>query len=286
VRGVGSACAAISVVNALPLGIGAAVGIEWPATATVRPTGVLGGADTVRPSRARTALVRAALASARHSFGGTSGTALSVSLRSTIPPARGLKSSSAVASAVALATARSFRREPPASAIARVSAQVGRAVGVSATGAFDDALAGLVPGVVVTDNRADASLRRFPIDPGCGVALWIPARHHPASPEVLRRFRREQALAQRAVDLALDRDWAGAMGANSELVEHALGYSYGRLRAALVGAGALAAGVSGLGPTVAVVAPVGRLARMLRLLPRQGRRRVVRFSTAARREGS
>lgn len=281
--GVASAYAAISVVNALPLGIGAAVGIDWPATATVRPAGPVGRPDSVRPARAATPLLRAAVRAARGPLGGEERTRLAISLRSTIPPARGLKSSSAVASAVGLATARAFRQEPSAVAVARLSARVGRSVGVSATGAFDDALAGLVPGVVVTDNRADLELRRFSIEPGSGVALWIPPRRHPASPSVRRRFRRQRALAQRAVDLALDRDWAGAMRANSELVERAMGYRYARLRGALADAGALAVGVSGLGPTLAVVAPVGRLPRLLRSLPRSGRRRLVGFSSAPQR---
>lgn len=282
-RGVGSASGAISVVNALPLGVGAAVGIAWPAIATARPSAAGRRRDIVRPTRARTPLVRAAVVAARDSFAGPEGTPLAVSVRTSIPPARGLKSSSAVASAVALATARAFRREPRTAAIARLVARVSRAVGVSATGAYDDALAGLVPGVVVTDNRADVELRRFPIDPGCGVVLWIPARRHPPSPAVRRRFRQDHALAQRAVDLALDRDWARAMTANSQLVERAMGYRYERLRATLTGAGAVAAGVSGLGPTLAAVAPVGRLPHLLRALPRPGRRRVVRFLPATRR---
>jgi shikimate kinase len=283
VLGVGSARAAISVVNALPLGVGAAVGIEWPATATARFSSGGDGSErtVVRPPRARTPLVRAAARSARSSWAPGSHGLLAISLRSTIPPGRGLKSSSAVASAVALATARAGGRSPAAHDVARISARVGREVAVSATGAFDDALAGLLPGVVVTDNRTDAELRRFPIDRGCGVVIWVPGGRHPRSPSVRPRFRRDRALAQRAVDAALDRDWIAAMSANSELVERAMRYPYSKLRTALAGAGALAAGVSGLGPTVAAVAPVGRLPGVLRAFPRRGVRRVLRFSSTA-----
>lgn len=281
-RGVASANAAISIVNALPLGVGAAAGVSWEAraSAVVSRTRGSSAAAVIEPGRSRTALVRASARAACERFApGTEGR-LRLRVRSTIPPARGLKSSSAVGSAVALATARAVGAEPPAVEIATLVADVGRATGLSATGAFDDALAGLVAGWVVTDNRRDVALRRFRLDPGLGVVVWVPRGRHPSSPTVRGRFRRHARLAHRAVEAALSGDWPAAMEANTALVERAMGYRYGPLHTAVHRAGAVASGVSGLGPSVAIVAPGERLGRVVRALPDAGIRRTLRFAPA------
>lgn len=271
--------AAISIVNALPLGIGAALGIDWPAraTASLEP-GPSGRVSTrIEPKVSRTPLVRSAARTALERFGSGETGRLSLTVRSTIPLGRGLKSSSAVGTAIALATARALGREPPVDEVARVAAAAGRVTGLSATGAFDDAMAGLVPGGVVTDNRHDVELRRLGIGAGLAVALWIPPSRHPPSPQVRRRFQRQPSLSHRAVDAALAGDWVGAMAANSALVEAAMGYRYEPLHEAVHRAGATASGVSGLGPTFAAVAPASRIGRVVRALPRgSGRRRTAR----------
>lgn len=278
-RGVGSARAAISIVNALPLGIGAAVGIDWPAraTAVLDPDRSTEVRMTVEPRASGTPLVHASARAALRRFVPAASGRFRLVVRSSIPAARGLKSSSAVSASVALAAARAGGREPELEDVARVAAEVGRASRVSATGAFDDAVAGLLAGGVVTDNRRDARLRRLDVDRDLRVALWIPDRAHPRSPTVRRRFGRDPALARRAVDAALDGDWVRAMEANSALVEKAMGYRYARVHDAVQEAGAVVGGVSGLGPAFAALAPSGRVARVLRALPREGRRRSLRL---------
>ena len=124
-RGVGRARAAVSVVNALPLGIGAAVGVDWnaQATASVRRRPARAGPLSTAPTSSATPIVHAAarLAVARFGNGGRPDLALTV--RSTIPVARGLKSSSAVATSVALAVGRALGQDPSAVEAARVAAQ-------------------------------------------------------------------------------------------------------------------------------------------------------------------
>ena len=286
-RGVGESRAAISVVNALPLGVGAALAIDWPARASAEIDRALPARarPAVRPKGSSTRIVRdtAAEALARYGAGGR----LRLSVRSTIPARRGLKSSSAVGAAVAQATARACGADPATDEVARLVAEVGRASGLSATGAFDDALVGLVGAGVVTDNRSDRCLRRF--DPGSGLAvvLWVPDRPHPLSPQVVDRFRRTPGLAREAVDAALDGDWAAAMAANSALVERAMGYRYAALREAVLQQGAIASSVSGLGPAFAAVAPAARAPRVLRALPagRGSRRTLPIYRSASRRGG-
>jgi shikimate kinase len=279
VRGLGEARAAVSLVNALPLGIGAAVGIEWPVRVTARLERPPRTASrtAVDPPRSATPVVRAAASAARDRFGPGAAGRLRLVVRSTIPVGRGLKSSSAVSSAVALATSRAFGGEPSPEEIARLSAEVGRSTGVSATGAFDDALAGLVAGGVVTDNRTDTELRRLRLPADLGVALWVPGRRHPSAPSLQARFRKDLALSRRAADAVLAGDWITAMEANTRLVEKAMGYRYAGLREAVHRAGATAAGVTGLGPAFAALAPHRHLDRVLRALPATGVRRPLRL---------
>ena len=74
-------------------------------------------------------------------------------------------------------------------------------------------------------------------------------------------------MGEQAARAALDGNWPRAMQLNSELVERTMGYSYRPLRERLLREGAIACGVSGLGPTLAAVAPTAKLAHLLAELP-------------------
>ncbi|HTP53919.1 MAG TPA: shikimate kinase [Thermoplasmata archaeon] len=270
-RGVGEATAAISVVNALPTGIGAAAGIALRTRVEVELEA--GGQRStplrVTPESSGTPLVRAAVAEGVRRFLPEDLTPVRVEVSSEIPPATGLKSSSAVTSAVLLAVANAVSRRPTAEEIARITAELGRETGVSATGAFDDALAGLSGDLILTDNSEDALLARFPIDRGLSVALWIPPGTHPAAPGSRLRFRSSPAESHAPVAAARAGRLWDAMELNSGLVEEAMDYPYRDLRRAMREAGAVASGVSGLGPSFAAVAPRGRIPSLLDLLGRR-----------------
>jgi len=283
-RGVGQATAAITVVNALSTGIGCAIGIELAVRAsaeiTLREQG--GSVLDIRPAESQTPLVRAALTAAIAQFLPSRDVRVELEVASDIPVAMGLKSSSAVSSAVLLAVARASGSSRPPLEIAKLSAQVSRETGVSATGAFDDALAGLESGVVVTNNYTDELLRSGPVEPGLGVALWMPPGVHPPSPGVRSRFPTDDPLAAQAAEAALRGEWWSAMELNSELVERAMGYPYAPLREAMRRAGATASGTTGLGPAFAVVARKERLEAILSALPQTaGARRALRFTSGA-----
>ncbi len=92
-------------------------------------------------------------------------------------------------------------------------------------------------------------------------------------------FSNERASGELAARAALDGNWTKAMQLNTELVERTMGYVYRDLRDHLRGHGAIASGVSGLGPTLAAIAPVARLADLVRELPAdQARKLVVPFT--------
>lgn len=270
-RGVGTATAALTIINALPTGVGCALGVGLSATAEVHlrshdadaPPGL-----RIPPAN-RTPLVETAVRVAFSRFLPHPPDSAELIVRSEIPVARGLKSSSAVASAIVLAVAHAADIDVTPLEVARLSAEIGRASGVSATGAFDDALAGLRPGFCLTDNREDRLLGSTDATPGWEAAILVPPGSHGLSPGYLPEFVREAPQSTRAIDLARAGAYWEAMELNSDLVERVMGYDYASLRAELLAEGALGAGVSGLGPSFAVIAPWGRIPRLLDVLARR-----------------
>ncbi|HTT44725.1 MAG TPA: shikimate kinase [Thermoplasmata archaeon] len=276
-KGTARTFGAITVTNALSTGIGCAAGIALSvyAEVTLSSTGSPEPPTFEIPPDCRSAIVEESLRAGLARFFPEPGTRVRLALSSEIPVARGLKSSSAVSTAAVLALARAADREPSALEVGRVSAEVGRRVGVSATGALDDALAGLESGFVVTDNLRNELLRRTDVDPSWGVVLYVPFRTHPPAPKLVPMFTRERKSGERSARAAMDGDWARAMEINTALVERAMGYSYQALRDRLQGLGAIASGVCGLGPALAAIAPTERLPALLDALPADGSQRLL-----------
>jgi shikimate kinase len=268
-RGVGRAHGAVTFLNALFTGEGAAAAIDRHVTATVEFDRVPRGAEeSLRiPAGSDSPLVRAAVADALTRFGDGMPVSGRVVIDSKIPPARGLKSSSAVGVAIARAVGSAYGHSPDPESLARASADVTQEIGLSATGAFDDALASAEGGVVLTENAHRTVRARGSLDPQWSLVLWIPAEHHAPSPGWADRFRAERHSARRAVESAERGDWLAALTANTELVERVMRYDYRSLRATLVRLGALASGVTGLGPTLATIVARDRVSSVVEAHP-------------------
>ena len=280
-KGVARSSGAITFVNALGTGVGSAAGVSMPVEATVELDATRGSSTVELPLDSDSPLVRATVAAALGAWAPNRSFAAAIRVRSEIPPARGLKSSSAVSGAVARAVAAALRILVTNEEVARLSADVSQSIGLSATGAFDDALATLEPGIHVTDNSARRRIRSDTIDPSWQVVLWIPRQLHLPSPvyrEQFHRLREQAAAAERAArrGAALD-----AMAANTRVVEQAVGYDYGTIREELRSHGALGSGVSGLGPALAIITPPERIGAILRTLPPgEGEVLVTRFTNS------
>jgi shikimate kinase len=278
-KGVGRATGAITFVNALATGVGSAAGValDLEAAVELHPVGASGG--LVIPPDSDSPLVRATADAALRAWAPGRPWSGRLSIRSGIPLAKGLKSSSAVSGAVARAIAAALQVLVTNEEVGRLSADVSQAIGLSATGAFDDALATLEPGVHVTENGPRRRIRTDALDPSWQVILWIPHHTHLPSPVYRDRFRELAAEGRAAEEAARRGDALGAMAANTEIVERAVGYSYHELREEVERRGALAAGVSGLGPALAVITPPERISVILRCLPPgEGEVLVTRFA--------
>jgi shikimate kinase len=251
-HGTGRAGGALTVVNAIPVGRGAAGGLDLETRARVEVQRQAGPVEVqvedhpdADPSLAE-ACVAAVADHAGTPLGGR------VETTSEIPIARGLKSSSAAANAVVLALLDALDREPEPRTVLEIGVEAARRAGVTKTGALDDAAASLLGGLVVTDNREDRVERREPLNTDHAVVLLVPQRRQPtASVEGLEDAR---PVAQRSLALVDEGAWRHALTLNGLGVAASTGQGLDPAYRAL-GNGATAAGTTGTGPAVGAVCP-------------------------------
>lgn len=253
--GVGTAGGAATIINAFATGKGAAFGLTERVTARVTPArafSVWNGQRRLAPSEARLALetvrvVQAAL--------GTPRSPLRVDVRSPIPTKRGLKSSSAVGVAVARAVLDHAKENLDARRLLPLVADAALRSKTSLTGAYDDAAACLLGGVVFTDND-ERRLLRVDVLPSSLVALvHVPSQSRATGDLDRRKFRGLKDLLDEAWRLALKGNYKDSMLVNTLAYAPLLGvHPVFTLRA--IERGAYAAGLSGKGPAeVALVHP-------------------------------
>ncbi|HVX02603.1 MAG TPA: shikimate kinase [Nitrososphaera sp.] len=175
---------------------------------------------------------------------------LIVRLRSEVPIGFGLKSSSAVSNAVALACSRLVSEKVDDHAVLDAAVRASLAAKVSITGAYDDATACYFGGLVVTDNYARKLLKREEAPGNLQAVIFLP-RNTPRGD--VHKLSDLSDLFTDAFRFAEGGDYWKAMKLNGVLASAALGTSYRPVLAALE-QGALAAGVSGNGPSIAAVA--------------------------------
>ncbi len=248
--GQASAPGAGTVLNALATGIGSAFAIDVDVTATVSLTaddGVTGSVTGVEDADTR--LVERCVELVTERYG--SGEGGTVRTESDVPMASGLKSSSAAANATVLATlsALGAEDEVPREDAARLGVQAAREVGVTVTGAFDDASASMLGGVTVTDNEADELLHRETVP--WDVLVWTPPEQAFSSDADTERCRRISPVADLVADLALDGEFERAMTVNGFAFCAALEFSPEPMLDALPDAAGVS--LSGTGPSFVAV---------------------------------
>ena len=260
-RGFGSSGGAASVLNAIPCGIGSTLGIALRTEAEIVPSGsvevVLEGRPGMDDLLARTCVARTAEAVGRPLDG------YRLTVRTEIPPSMGLKSSSSVCNAVVAATLDLLGESmAPLDAI-RLGVGCARECGVTITGAFDDACGCGLGGLVVTDNARDELILRKEV-PRMDVVVCVPDRSIPKSKVPVSRYKDLEA-EYRALASSIEDDYLGVLTRNGARVASLAGVDDAITRKAL-SEGALAAGVSGTGPAVVVIAERGDGARLAEAL--------------------
>jgi shikimate kinase len=245
---------AATIVNAIALGKGAAFGVDLWTKAEVELTKepqVIKGEITSDPAES-TVLIEKTVTRVLQHFGAEKCFGARVKTWSNIPIARGLKSSSAAANAVALATVATLGKTLDDLAVVKLGVDAAFDAKVTVTGAFDDACASYFGGVVVTDNLKRKVVKRFTLSEDLTVLFHVPSNKAYTGDSDVDRLRTVKPLVEIAYKEALKENFWAALTLNGLIYSSALGLSVSVALDALA-AGALAAGLCGKGPAVTAV---------------------------------
>ncbi len=256
-RGWGAAHAAVGLVNAIASGgVGAAAALGLWTRAAVEPEAGYRGVSLTRGEELGIdpGLLRAVDEASAAWLGAPPLHGLRARVWSGIPLEAGLKGSSALVNALLEAVIRLRGYEPPGlQELARLGVEAARAAGLTVTGALDDHLSVSGCGAYVTRNP-DTLLLSLPGIPGARYAAIAPrgrlsiAR---VSRTVYAASRREALLA---AELAAQGRLAEAAVVNAAALAASQGWSLDPILRALRLPGVAAAGVSGKGPSMYVLA--------------------------------
>jgi shikimate kinase len=175
---------------------------------------------------------------------------ITIKVDSEIPIGYGLKSSSAVSNAVALACSQiESEAHTDDYAILEVAARSSLEAKVSLTGAYDDATACYFGGFTVTDNHSRRLIRKETAPENLYAIILLPSNTSRAD---VRKLRNLSDLFIDAFRFAKSGQYWKAMKLNGVLASAALSSSYIPVMAAMEH-GALSASISGNGPSIAAV---------------------------------
>lgn len=251
-KGRASAPGAGTVLNALATGTGSAFAIDLETTADVEldeSPGVHGSIEGERQED--TSLIERCVALTLEQYGDAEFIGGTVETASEIPMAAGLKSSSAAANATVRATLGALGKDQQVDALdaTRLGVEAARDVGVTVTGAFDDASASMLGGLTITDNENDELLAQDTWDRA--VAIYTPPERAYSAEADVDRCRRIGAVANVVASLAKEGSYADAMTINGFAFAATLEFSPEPMLAALPAADGVS--LSGTGPSTVAV---------------------------------
>jgi len=245
---------AATIINAIATGKGAAIGVNLWTKAKVRLTDKLGIIESTIASdpTENPVLIENTVKKVLKYFKVEEKFGAKVETLSNIPIARGMKSSSAAANAVALATVAALDKKLHDTTIMKLGVEGAIAAKVTITGAFDDACASFFGGIVVTDNLKRRIVKRFKITGDMTVLFYVPSEKAYTATSDVRRMKGLASLVKIAYREALKGNNWTALTLNGLIYSSALGYNPSIAIDALM-AGALSAGLSGTGPAVTAI---------------------------------
>ncbi|MAM41757.1 MAG: shikimate kinase [Thaumarchaeota archaeon] len=252
---------AISVVNAIATGKGSALGISLETNAEV----TLHSDDLIQviindDLSEDSTLAKECFKIVRKKTSQTSGAKIVID--SNIPIGKGLKSSSAAANAIILASLNAFDMKLPDLDVLNLSVEASKKSNVTITGAFDDAAASLLGGLVVTDNTNNELLSRNVIDKDLSILIHVPEQKNYTKNIVISDSHKFKSYVDSVFNIALDGNYLDAMTLNGMLYSEILKQSNDAAIFALKNH-ALAAGLSGTGPSVAAICRPGYESQIL-----------------------
>lgn len=175
---------------------------------------------------------------------------LELDFQSNIPTGYGLKSSSAISTAVSLVCSKAFKKKLTDEEILNVGVESSIQTKVSITGAYDDACACYYGGFNTTDNYKRKIIHSEKCLDDISAVIFLP---HARKRGNIRKLRTQSDVFEQAWNLAKKSDYWNAMILNG-FATSALLNSDPKIISKLVEKGALGASVSGNGPSIAAVA--------------------------------
>jgi len=243
---------AISVMNAIPCGIGSTIGVDIKTEAKFEPAGSthieLVDRPTLSTDLVRTCVRRAfeAMKMAPEEY--------DLVVECGVPPSMGLKSSSTVCNAVLSAVFDHYGARKDPLDIIRLGTECAKECGVTITGALDDACGCYFGGLVVTDNSKNELILSKDV-PGYDVIICLPKRSILKSKVPVERYR-ELRSEYEALVPKIEDEYLDVLTKNGKFIEAIIGKDNDIVERAF-SAGAIAAGITGTGPAIAVVTEKG-----------------------------
>ena len=237
---------AISLVNAIGTGHGVTMGTSL--TTTVRMSTVPGKGIAIHTRNQSSKMIAFTIQNIvpPHELGRNK---INVWVDSQVPVGCGLKSSSAVSTAVAMACSNVFDLDVPEKKLLAAGIDASIRSGVSITGAYDDVCGCYYGGINLAHNYKAVRFRRDRVSSDLKVVLFIPNNRTRKNPRNLKKMVHVLDAAWR---LAKDGRYWDAMLMNGLAVSPVLGPDPYILNM-LLNAGAVGASLSGNGPTIAAV---------------------------------
>ena len=239
---------AISLVNAIAIKKGATLGIALKVEATVEASSGKGITLLSKNKSLSSRLINRTVEKIV-SKKDLEQNKITITLDSEIPTGYGLKSSSAISSAVALACAKIFKPKFTDQEILLAGVDASIESKVSITGAFDDACSCYYGGFNVTDN---AKRKRIHFEKGptnLSVVIFIPKNRKRGN---LKNLKALSVIFENAWELARKTNYWEAMIING-LATASILNSDPKIITNLIEKGALGASVSGNGPAIAAI---------------------------------
>ena len=239
---------AISIVNAIATGKGAALGISKKINVEMESSYGKGVIIEVENKSMSSRLINRVIEKIVPK-NELSKTKLKISLSSEIPTGYGLKSSSAISTAVAMTCAKLFKPNMNDVEILNAGVKASIETKVSLTGAYDDACACYYGGFVVTDNYKKKLIRSEKCLNRVSAVIFIPKSRKRGNVRKLKTLSND---FEQAWNLAKKSDYWNAMNLNGIATSTILS-SEPEIILKLIENGAVGASVSGNGPSIAAI---------------------------------
>ena len=180
-------------------------------------------------------------------------TKLELDFKSNIPTGYGLKSSSAISTAVTMACSKAFKRKFTDKEILGIGVKSSLQTKVSITGAFDDACGCYYGGFNVTNNYKRNLVLRCPAPTKLQAIIFLPKSRKRGNIKKLKNFK---PAFEKAWELAKNSDFWNALILNG-LATSSILNTNPKLILRLMEKGAIGASISGNGPSIVAITKKG-----------------------------